>query len=189
MLMTASEHLLVLFSIVIGLGLAELLSSFHNLVHPATRTRWHWLPAFWAANVFVSIVFWWWMMSFFGRLQELPNFFGVVLILLGPVLLYLLATSVLPDITPGDAVDLRAFYFENRKRYFGFGAAYTLVLWIQAPLFGWDVPLAQHVWAATVLAMMLTLRRSSSMRVHAALAGVQALMTTASLATYWLTLG
>ena len=71
--MAAPEHLLVLFSIVIGLGLTELLSSFHNLVHPATRTKWHWLPAFWASNVFLSVVFWWWMMSFFGRLEEDPG--------------------------------------------------------------------------------------------------------------------
>ncbi len=186
--MAAPEHLLVLFSIVIGLGLTELLSSFHDLVHPATRTKWHWLPAFWAINVFISVVFWWWMMSFFGRLEEAPNFFGVCLILLGPVLLYLLATSVLPDITPGDAVDLREFYFQNRRRYFGFGAVYTVVLWIQAPVFHWDVPLSQHLWAAAVLAMMLTLRRASSIRVHATLAVVQAAMTTASLATYWLTI-
>lgn len=185
--MAASEHMLVLFSIVIGLGLTELLSSFHNLVHPAARTKWHWLPAFWATNVFISVVFWWWMMSFFGRLEELPNFFGVVLILLGPVLLYLLATSVLPDVAPGDAIDLKEFYFQNRRRYFGFGATYTFVLWIQAPLFHWDVPFAQHLWAAAVLAMMLTLRRSSSMRVHTALAVVQGVMTLASLGTFWLT--
>ena len=162
--MTASEHLLVLFSIVIGLGLTEFLSSFRNLLHPATHTKWHWLPVLWAINLFISLVFWWWMMSFFGRLQELPNIFGFVLILLGPVLLYLMAPSVLPDINPGDTVDLREFYFQNRRRYFGFAALYTLVLWIQVPVFHWQVPVAQHAWAGASLVLVLILRRASSMR-------------------------
>jgi hypothetical protein len=185
MLMTASEHLLVLFSIVIGLGLTQFLSSLHNLLHPATRTTWHWLPMLWAANLFISLVFWWWMMSFFGRVETLPNFFGFVLMLLGPVLLYLLATSVLPDIKPGDTVDLREFYFQNRRRYFTIAAIYVVVLWIQAPIFDWEVPVAQHAWGAASLALTLTLRQASSLRVHATLSIIQAVMVTASLATFW----
>jgi hypothetical protein len=183
--MTPSEHLLVLFSIVLGVGLTVLLSNFHNLIHPATRTKWHWLPAWWAINVFVSLVFWWWTMSFFGQLDQVPNFFGIMLILLGPVLLYLLASSVLPDIQPGATVDLREFYFQNRRRYFTLASLFTVVWWIQVPLFGWKVPVAQHLWAAAALLLVFTLSRTSNMKVHVALSILQGLMTMASLATAW----
>lgn len=183
--MTASEHLVVLFSIVIGLGLTHFLSNLHRLLHPATHTKWHWLPVLWAANVFVSLVFWWWMMSFFGRLEDVPNIFGFVLILLGPVLLYLLAASVLPDVSPGDSVDLRQYYFQNHRRYFGIGALYTLLLWVQVPAFNWQVPVSQHAWAAWSVAAMVILQRASSIRVHATVSIIQAVLVTAALATYW----
>ena len=81
---------------------------------------------------------------------------------------------------------MREFYFQNRRRYFTFGAIYCVILWLQIPMFGWKVPPSQHVWAAAALVLMLTLRTATSVRVHVALAIVQALMTTAALATVWL---
>lgn len=184
--MTPNEHLLVLFSIVLGLGLAELLSAFHHLLHPETRTKWHWLPAYWAWSAFASIVFWWWVMFSFTRLDQLPNFFGIVLVLLGPVMLYLMATSVLPDIEPGDTVDLRAFYLANRRRFFGFAAAYTLVFWLQIPAFGWEVEPASHAWAAVAFIQMAVLTRTTNLTVHSALTVLNALMFGVSIAAYWL---
>lgn len=183
--MTPNEHLLILFSIVLGLGLAELLSSFHNLLHPSTRTKWHWLPAYWAWSAFASIVFWWWVMFNFTQIELLPNFFGIMLILLGPVFLYLMATSVLPDITPGESVDLRAFYMANRRRFFGFAAAYTLVVWAQIPAFGWDVPPATHVWGAAAFVQLVALASTTNTLVHVLLTILNALMFAASIAAYW----
>lgn len=182
--MTANEHLLVLFSIVLGLGLTELLSSFHNLVHPDTRTRWHWLPVYWAWSVFASIVFWWWIMFNFTVLDS-PNFFGIILILMGPVLLYLMATSVLPDIAPGDTVDLGTYYIANRQRFFGFAAAYTAVLWLQSPVFGWEAPRGAHAWAAIAFLQLAAQTRTTNLRLHAALSVLNAVMFAGSVAAYW----
>ena len=80
------EHLFVLFSIILGLGLTELLSSLHNLLHPSTRVRWHWLSLVWAWIVFQSIVFWWWAMFGYTAL-EVPNFFELLLLLMAPVIM------------------------------------------------------------------------------------------------------
>jgi hypothetical protein len=184
-LMTASQHLLVLFSIVLGLGLTQLLASIQLLTHPATKTKWHWLPIYWTVSVFTSLIFWWWIMFFFESLDPLPNFFGVVLILLGPVLLYLLATSVLPAVRPGDTVDLLGFYRSNSRRLFRLAAWYTVVLWAQPFLFRWDIPLSQHVWAGITLLVFVTLSRTQNLRIHAVLTTVNGLMLLASLATTW----
>lgn len=71
---------MVLFSIVLGLGLTELLSSLHHLFHPRTRVKWHWIPLVWAFLVFIAVVQLWWSMFEFGRASDLPNFFELVLI-------------------------------------------------------------------------------------------------------------
>ena len=105
--MTASEHLLVLFSIVLGLGMTELLSSVHHLLHPRTTVKWHWLPLVWAAIVFIAVVQLWWAMFEFGRTSDVPNFFELLLTILSPVMLYLVATSVLPDVAPGEEICAR----------------------------------------------------------------------------------
>lgn len=182
--MTANEHLLVLFSIILGLGLTRLLSSFHDLVHPQTKATWHWVPAYWAWSAFSSMVFWWWIMFHFNKL-ELPNFFGIILVLLSPVLLYLMATSVLPEIAPGATVDLRAFYMANRRRFFGFATAYTLAFWAQAPVLGWPAQTSAHIWAAVAFTHLLILARSSNWKVHIVLTIVNALMFFTSVAVYW----
>lgn len=187
--MTAAEHLLVLFSIVLGLGMTQLLQAIHNLIHPATRVRWHWLPAYWTVSIFISMVFWWWIMFFINQVDALPNFFGMMLILLGPVLLYLVAASALPDIRPGDSVDLLAFYLSNHKRFFGLAAIYVFSLWLQPLVFGWEIPIIQHVWAVLAIALLVTLYFSTNLRVHAVLALVNATMTVTSLATFWNRIG
>jgi hypothetical protein len=153
-------------------------------MHPDTRVKWHWLPAYWAWSAFSSIVFWWWIMFNFTVLES-PNFFGIILILMAPVLLYLMATSVLPDIAPGDSVDLGAFYLANRHRFFGFAAAYTAVLWLQSPVFGWEVPRGTHGWAAIAFLQLITLARTTNLRLHAALTALNAVMFAGSVAVYW----
>jgi hypothetical protein len=132
----------------------------------------------------VSIVLWWW--GIYGLTElELPNFFGVILILMAPVFLYLMATSVLPDIAPGDTVDLGRFYLTNRRRFFGFAAAYTGVLWVHLWYLGGGVSRGNHAWAAVAFLALVTLSRTNNLRVHAALTILNALMTGAGIAAYW----
>lgn len=184
--MTPFEHLFVLFSIILGLGLTELLSSFHHLLHPSARVRWHWLPMVWVWIVFQSIVFWWWAMFGFTAL-DVPNFFEMVLLLMAPVILYLMATSVLPDLTPGESVDLDAFYMANRGRLFGIMATHTAVLLVQAAVFS-EVSFANYIWGLISLAVFVALARSGSRRVHQALTALTVLLSEAGIALYWLQL-
>jgi hypothetical protein len=43
-----TEHGIVLVSIVVGLGLTDLLGNFRRLVHARERVRWDGLPLAWA---------------------------------------------------------------------------------------------------------------------------------------------
>jgi len=93
--MTPFAYLSVLISIVLGLGVTELLAGVQRLVHARERVRFHWLSLTWSGLVFVTLVQWWWA-AFGFRHRTDWDFCSFLLILLVPVLLYLAAALVLP---------------------------------------------------------------------------------------------
>lgn len=180
------EHLLVLLSIIVGLGIAELLSSVHHLLDPRARVRWHWLPLIWAVLVLMNIVHWWWAMFDLARTEAPPNYFGLLLILLSPITLYLTATTVLPRLEPGDEVDLERFYISNRRRLFGLVTLYVLLAWIPSVLGGRAEPLGQHVMRTASVAAFLILMRTANLRVHKLITGAAAGIFVCFVGLYWL---
>ncbi len=115
--MTPFEHLSVLVSIVIGLGIAHLLSSAHRLVQARDRVRPYWLSLMWAGLILVTQIEWWWA-TFEYREQMQWNFFYFLFMLLSPIALYLAAAFVLPDVEPGVTYDLREYYYGTRRWLF-----------------------------------------------------------------------
>lgn len=111
--MTIYEHLSVLISIVIGLGLTHLLGNVHELVQARERVRLHWMPITWAALVFVGLVQWWWS-SFQFQDHQQWTFFWFLFVLMRPVLSYLSAAFVLPRVEAGESYDLVEYYYRTR---------------------------------------------------------------------------
>ena len=118
--MSPYEHLAVLISIVLGLGLTQLLATLHRLVAARRRVTPYWLPLTWTVLLFVSLIEWWWA-SFSLRQQTVWNFFYFLFVLLSPISLYLAATFVLPEISPNDDThhDLRQYYYDSNGWFFG----------------------------------------------------------------------
>ena len=159
--MTPFEHLAVLISIVLGLGLTQLLLSAHRLVQARERVTFYWLPVAWAAILFVSLIEWWWA-SFALRTETVWNFFYFLFILLSPVSLYLAAAFALPEIEPGTRYDLRAYYYGNRVWFFGVLAASPALDALRRGLQAgsWrDVGAWSNVVAAALLASLAVSRR------------------------------
>ncbi|MGH7462688.1 MAG: hypothetical protein ACREMA_16895 [Longimicrobiales bacterium] len=117
--MTKFEFLSVLISIVLGLGMTQLLSNLHRLVQARQRVRLYWLPLAWAALIFVSQVEWWWAMIDVEETAETWTFFYFLFMLLSPVVLYLAAAFALPTVEAGHSYDLRAYYYDTRQWFFG----------------------------------------------------------------------
>lgn len=118
--MTPFEHLTVLVSIVIGLGIAHLLTTVHELVQVRARVRVYWLPVLWLVLIFVSLIEWWWAI-FALRTTVKWNFFYFLFLLMSPVTMYLAAAFVLPDDSErgNDIIDLRRYYYDNSAWLFG----------------------------------------------------------------------
>lgn len=115
--MTASEHVLILLSLVVSLALAHLLSGIARLIH-ARHVRWSWLHGAWRLLVFVLLVDFWisvWQL----RLQEDWNILQVFFWMAMATIQYLIAALVVPDKIPDSGIDLADFHERNRSRYIG----------------------------------------------------------------------
>lgn len=115
--MTASEHVLILLSLVVSLALAHLLSGIARLIH-ARHVRWSWLHGAWLLLVFVLLVDFWisvWQL----RLQEDWNILQVFFWMAMATIQYMIAALVVPDKVPETGMDLADFHERNRSRYIG----------------------------------------------------------------------
>src|SRR6185436_7975191 len=111
-------YLSVLISIILGLGITQLLSGFGRLIGDRSRVRPYGPALAWAVFLLIVHVQTWW--SMFGmRAQADWSFGGFAVVLLQPVLLYLLAALVLPAAGESGPLDLRQNYFSQRRWFFG----------------------------------------------------------------------
>lgn len=127
--MSFSEHAFVLVSIIIGLGLTDLLGNFRRLVHARDRVRWDGLPLAWALFALLLVVNYWWGLYLGATgIYEVQTAGAFVASMVLPVLLYLVCSSALPEAVPAAGVDLGEVYFRQRRFFFGLLLAYYVVV-------------------------------------------------------------
>jgi hypothetical protein len=112
----AFEFALGLFSVLIGLAIADVAASFHRLMRARPRVRWDPLVLLAALLAMVITVGMWFDLWGIRNATSVRHFF-VYLALVGTFfVLFLIAASSLPD-EATEGMDLREFYERNR-RYF-----------------------------------------------------------------------
>jgi hypothetical protein len=121
----AFEYLSVLLSIVLGLGITQLLSGFGRWLEQRGTLRPYGPSIAWGALLLLLHVQTWWS-SFGLRNWAEWNFLQFWIVLLQPIILFLLAVLVFPG--PGVAErDLRANYYRQRPWFFGLVLALLVV--------------------------------------------------------------
>ena len=128
--MSLVERVDVLVAIVLGLGLAELGTSFHRLMRAGKRVRWDWMSPALAFMMLLEIVqFWWLSQGWYANATELRllDFLPRLILLL---LIYLLAAAVLPDEVPEEGIDLRTFYVDTSRYFWALIAVLTVFIMI-----------------------------------------------------------
>ncbi len=115
--MTPFDYVMVLVSIVIGLGMTTVLSNLATLMHARQRVVLYWPAIAWAIWVlFVDVQHWWALWGAHSATHW--NLGGFVLTLLVPIELFLLAALVLPPRDEGETIDLGAWFFQNRMWFY-----------------------------------------------------------------------
>src|SRR5262249_8567567 len=111
--MDAFSYLAVLISIILGLGMARLLTGVGRWIEQRNAFR-PFMPAMvWAGILLLVHVQTWWSMFGLRFLTEW-TFVRFTVVLLQPAILFLLATIVLPS-EGGSSLDLRANYASQRR--------------------------------------------------------------------------
>jgi len=154
-------------SIILGVGVADLLMNFHRLLHDRKRVDWDALPLVWAAVVLLWIINYWWAVA-----ANLTGWSSASVVLelaiaaLPPVLLFLIAASLLPRAMSADGrLAMRAEWEKTRGLFLMLAVIYQSVAWINITISSgalvWDfVTLVRALTlAALALALMLKDRR------------------------------
>ena len=168
--MNAFDYLAVLISIVLGLGIANILSGFASIVRARDRVK-AFLPTYiQMGNVFLIHIQMWW--SMFGLRDvahwTFPAFFFTIL---QPVLLYLMSGFLVPDIPDEGQVDLEAAYFRESSWFAAALFASVLVSLVRSRLTDGHWPVAANLFAHAVFAALGVIGFfGRSRRVHMVLA-------------------
>lgn len=158
--MDVTEHSVTLLSIIIGLGLTEMLGNLHRLIRNRTRVTWDGLPVVWAATLFVLVINYWWSIylgaSGIGQIRNAAEF---GLILIPPILLFLSTASALPHFDGGSEWNMRQWYEVQRKTFIVTFSLYQCSTWIiaiAAGTLGWNViSVVRAVILATLVLMLV----------------------------------
>jgi hypothetical protein len=137
------EYITVLISIILGMGITEILASVGAVI-----LRWEKVKLYWPHTVLVLLVFVfhfqeWWVVFELRNYQywRLPVFLFTILY---PVNLYILARILFPMKWRSKGTDLKIFYYENCKRIFIFIFSLA-VLSILDNLFFHSIPFLRQI--------------------------------------------
>lgn len=126
---TPFEFAMGLFSVVIGLAVADVAASFHRLMRQRGEIRWDNLTltvAFYTLCVAVYMWFDLWGVRHFATTRQFPFYLALIAQFF---VLFLAAAASLPD-QAGETVNLRAYYEQNRRYFWSlltiFQIGYTL---------------------------------------------------------------
>lgn len=124
--MDAFSYLSVLTSIILGLGIQQVLQGYRALILSRRRVKFYAPPLIWSVLLLAMVAQHWW--SSFHLAQRTDWSFAIfATILMMTALIYMMTAIVLPDIPPDEPIDLRDHYYREAPAFFGIGAA--TVLW------------------------------------------------------------
>ena len=169
--MSIADFLLAFVGIIIGLGVADLLTSLHRLLRAGKRVKWHWAtPTLAILMLLVTLVVWFRSYVAFSeiRSETIADFLPVFLVL---VFSFLMMAAALPDEVPESGIDLKQFYFSSRVHLWSLMSAtlggFTLLYFVEH----WSIglaPLLSIAWPTLIsftLAVVAALTRR--MWIHA----------------------
>lgn len=116
--MTTFEYLAVLFSVVVGLAVAQTLRGVLRIVQHRRTMRIYWPTLVWTAAVLQWTVFFWWFSAFDLPQLEVWRLTTLLFVLAYASALFFLLGLLHPD-DAGAGFDMQAHFEDNRAWFFG----------------------------------------------------------------------
>ncbi len=165
----AFTFIIVLAAVINGLGIVRILTGFTEyLKHQSNLEAAHyWVFNLWIAFQFLMHVLLWWSL-WSARAAEAFTFLHYLYLLSGPILLYLGASLLIPDLD-NVVMDMNKHYYGIRVPYFTVNVLFWLwVIFLFPILIGRFAPTVPVI--VSFLAIALTLRFTTNPKIHAAAA-------------------
>ena len=173
-----------LISIIIGIGLTEMFGNLHRLIRNRAQVRWDWLPVLWSAVLLLLVVnYWWAIYQGIVGIDKLTSAAELGLVLIQPIIMFLLAASVLPNFPTNRRWDMRRYYDDHRRTFLATFVLYqcvTSAVALVVGTWGWNPASLVRVLIllALVSALVLNGRRWDWMAAIAILGGLVFRLTT-----------
>jgi hypothetical protein len=115
--MTPFEYVSVLISIILGLGISQLVTGVADIVHQWDRVKLYWPHMLWIGFIFFLHIQDWWTLYDLRNLSvwRLHTFLFTILY---PINLFILARILFPFNSDNQGTDFKQFYFQNTRRIF-----------------------------------------------------------------------
>ena len=172
----AFSYLSVLLSIILGLGLTQLLTAAGRLIRHRDRVHVDWLPLLWSSVLLVVYVQAWWAMFGLRGLREW-TFVTFLVVLAQTTTLYMMAAVILPEQVEDTGVDLAAHYARHHRWFFGFFLATLCISVVKDVLLSGHLPGAVNlVFHAVLAAVCVTAIVADGRRVQVGVSVVGAIV-------------
>ncbi len=122
----AFEFALGLFSVLIGLAVADIATSFHRLVRGKSAVRWDPLALLAALYALLMAIGMWFDLWGIRDVTSTRHFVLYLCLIVQLFVLFLVAAASLPD-EPGHEIDLRQYYAGNRRYFWSLVAIYQAI--------------------------------------------------------------
>ncbi len=115
----AFKHVVVPIGVVIALGVARIVTAASQYIQNRERVRLSWAHTAWSGVLFLWFVGMWWI-SWGLRHADADRwtYFTLIFLLVGPSLMYLAATLLLPEVPAEGELDLAGRFDEIGRAFF-----------------------------------------------------------------------
>ena len=162
--MALFEFLMILISIIIGLGVTEILSGVARMIRARDSVRTYWIHTALQAAIFLGLIQIWWESWGLRTLPEI-TFVQAFVLLLSPIFVFLIAFLLYPDPVPGS--DLREYYYRQSPVLWGLVAVATAVGSYVKPIpFGWEILQPDNLSGFITIPLAIILAVSDRPKVH-----------------------
>lgn len=116
--MTAFEYISVFVAIILGLGIAQIITGLAHFIHGSNKVKMYWPHLLWIIMIFFLHIQEWWVFYEYKNFTswKLVTFMFVILY---PICLFIQARVLFPFDNFDKETDLKKFYFANYRVYFG----------------------------------------------------------------------
>ena len=115
--MTPFEYVTVLISIILGLGITQIMTGVADIIHQWDKMKLYWPHLLWILLTFIMHIHEWWY-TYDLKKHESWYLISFLFLILYPIMLFVLARILFPFGAMETETDFKLFYFNNYRKFF-----------------------------------------------------------------------